>query len=191
MAVDRGVLLRICVSKILILFILMVPRADAEEKKNIPECVRSFDKKVPGLKYLASGLIDPTPDVTALDHLPRDRCGFVDWTRAFEEGMIAPKNSILIRGSLGDTEKGAGEVLIRAKGAVKSDVLFRHDTHTVWLSCSNCHPGIFEKRAGAAAVTMADVWEGRYCGRCHGKVAFPLVDCYRCHSTAKRARGQR
>ena len=32
---------------------------------------------------------------------------------------------------------------------------------------------------------MTNIIEGQFCGVCHGKVAFPLTDCARCHTTMK------
>jgi c(7)-type cytochrome triheme protein len=29
---------------------------------------------------------------------------------------------------------------------------------------------------------MIEIFDGKYCGVCHGKVAFPNLDCQRCHS---------
>jgi hypothetical protein len=29
---------------------------------------------------------------------------------------------------------------------------------------------------------MSDFYEGKFCGACHLKVAFPLLDCQRCHT---------
>jgi len=29
--------------------------------------------------------------------------------------------------------------------------------------------------------------QGQWCGRCHNKIAFPLTDCNRCHSSPKKA----
>ena len=29
---------------------------------------------------------------------------------------------------------------------------------------------------------MAEIYEGKYCGVCHVHVAFPLLDCQRCHT---------
>jgi c(7)-type cytochrome triheme protein len=30
-------------------------------------------------------------------------------------------------------------------------------------------------------MTMDELNDGKYCGVCHGKVAFPLTTCARCH----------
>jgi c(7)-type cytochrome triheme protein len=32
------------------------------------------------------------------------------------------------------------------------------------------------------AITMAKIQAGEYCGACHGKVAFPVEACGRCHA---------
>jgi c(7)-type cytochrome triheme protein len=65
------------------------------------------------------------------------------------------------------------------------DVVYPHLPHTLWLDCRNCHPSIFLMRAGANPVTMAKIFKGEFCGRCHGIVAFPISDCSRCHSRPK------
>jgi hypothetical protein len=28
---------------------------------------------------------------------------------------------------------------------------------------------------------MVEIYSGKYCGVCHGTVAFPLLDCQRCY----------
>ena len=58
---------------------------------------------------------------------------------------------------------------------------------TEWLTCESCHPAIFPYRdiglAGSEdyGITMDQVFEGEYCGKCHGTVAFALDSCNRCH----------
>jgi c(7)-type cytochrome triheme protein len=39
-------------------------------------------------------------------------------------------------------------------------------------------------------MTMVGIAEGKWCGRCHGKVAFPLTDCQRCHVKPKKSAGK-
>ena len=65
-------------------------------------------------------------------------------------------------------------------------VRFPHKAHTQWLDCANCHDKIFKKKAGGNPVNMFAILSGAYCGRCHGAVAFPLTECRRCHSQARR-----
>lgn len=69
------------------------------------------------------------------------------------------------------------------------DVLFPHKAHTRLLDCAACHPAVFnQKKGGNPDMNMIKIISGQYCGTCHGKVAFPLTDCYRCHSQpAKKA----
>ncbi len=59
---------------------------------------------------------------------------------------------------------------------------FAHWVHRIRFRCMACHPNLFEARAGANAVTMADLTAGRACGACHsGGVAFDVLQCSRCH----------
>ena len=69
-----------------------------------------------------------------------------------------------------------------------NDVLFPHKAHTAWLACSNCHTEIFQMKRGANPITMKKINNGEYCGVCHGKVAFPIAGCNRCHSVRKQAK---
>jgi c(7)-type cytochrome triheme protein len=58
--------------------------------------------------------------------------------------------------------------------------------------CKNCHPKIFLPQKGGNPVTMSGVMQGKYCGVCHGKVAFPpSKNCGRCHSVARDSVGLR
>ena len=62
-------------------------------------------------------------------------------------------------------------------------IIFSHRKHTVWNGCELCHPEIFVGvRRGVSQYTMVENFEGKYCGICHLKVAFPLLDCQRCHT---------
>jgi c(7)-type cytochrome triheme protein len=68
-------------------------------------------------------------------------------------------------------------------GIPSFEVVFPHAPHTFWLRCESCHPGIFQMRAGSTPITMGKIFEGEYCGRCHGKVAFPpQMGCPRCYA---------
>jgi len=49
------------------------------------------------------------------------------------------------------------------------------------MSCNSCHIKIFMPLAGSNDLTMSTIVKGQACGVCHGKVAFPLNDCTRCH----------
>jgi len=116
----------------------------------------------------------------ALYFLPKAEQGhYVDWTAALKYGVINPVDSL-------DPNKKTVppidfNVIFKVRGELP-EVVFPHLAHTVWLDCTNCHPKIFVMRAGVNHVTMDAIRQGEFCGQCHGKVAFPLYDCNRCHS---------
>ncbi|MBE7413696.1 MAG: cytochrome c3 family protein [Deltaproteobacteria bacterium] len=127
-----------------------------------------------------------TTEIQALDALPKDPSGEVNWTAAVMGGYINPRGSI---------DPGAEEepildlnIFIEAKVPLMFNVLFPHSIHTYWLSCNNCHPKIFIPEVGANPITMDEIFQGQWCGRCHGKVAFtfwPRDNCVRCHIVKK------
>ena len=127
------------------------------------------------------GIIDPTPQVRPLEYLPKDKYGYVDWVKALKEGLIKPTDSL--PGSPAPPPPTFDdEIILKSKQKFMPDVKFPHDRHNDWLGCAPCHPKIFKEKAGATGITMVAIWRGRYCARCHDKVAFPTRNCYRCHS---------
>ena len=63
------------------------------------------------------------------------------------------------------------------------DTIFSHKIHAEINGCELCHPEIFVGvKKGMTKYTMAEIYDGKYCGACHIKVAFPLIDCQRCHT---------
>ncbi len=116
--------------------------------------------------------------------LPKDKFGLIDWMAIVNEGIIKPRGSI--KPGVPEMPPFDMDVLIKAKGDFVNDVLFPHKAHTYWLKCENCHTGIFIMAKGKNKMTMQGIVEGKWCGRCHGKVAFPLTDCNRCHQTPKQ-----
>lgn len=121
--------------------------------------------------------------------LPKDKYGLVDWAKLVRENIINPKHS------LDQTEDEMPplqmDVLIPAKGDFVNDVIYPHEMHTFWLKCEVCHPQIFVPAKGNNAMSMSEIANGQWCGRCHGKVAFPLTDCNKCHSSPKKAAGKK
>lgn len=124
--------------------------------------------------------------IKALDSLPKDTAGQVNWTAAVVQGLINPKGSL-------DPEAVEEpplnlNIFIEAKVPLMANVVFPHSIHTYWLSCNNCHPKIFIPEAGANPISMDEIFKGQWCGRCHGKVAFtfwPRENCVRCHIVLK------
>ena len=128
------------------------------------------------------------PEALASAALPKDKFGLIDWIALVDQKIIDPKESL---------KPGAPvippfdmNVLIPAKGDFVNDVLFPHKAHTYWLKCENCHTGIFIMAKGKNNMTMQGITKGKWCGRCHGKVSFPLTDCARCHNSPKKGSGQ-
>ncbi|MET0071212.1 MAG: c(7)-type cytochrome triheme domain-containing protein [Candidatus Thiodiazotropha sp.] len=119
----------------------------------------------------------------AFTNLPKAKTGNkVDWVKAVESGKINPRHDIYdpgIKPMVMDLN-----IIMQVKGSMP-DVVFPHRQHTRWLDCSNCHPAIFIPQSGANKMSMADNLLGQKCGVCHGKVAFPLSACTKCHSNKK------
>lgn len=102
-----------------------------------------------------------------------------DWVKALADGVVAPKPSpdpLVLR----EPVLPLDVELVPADDPTYK-VLFRHEPHTAWLSCGNCHPAIFQAKQGADPITMDAITNGQYCGVCHGKVAFSADACARCH----------
>ncbi len=117
---------------------------------------------------------------------PRERFGNgIDWERAEAEGYI--KLTDIIEGVSVKRKPMTiqKDFTINTKVQGMPDIIFSHTKHTVWSGCELCHPDIFiGVKKGLTKYTMSDLYEGKYCGACHIKVAFPLIDCQRCHSKA-------
>jgi c(7)-type cytochrome triheme protein len=142
-------------------------------------------------KLAEDGIHDPTNDAIqilqepgeAMVDFPMDRRGKVDWVKAIRSGKIHPRKS-----RSGD-EYGGKEIMlemdmdiIMKQTANMPYVRFPHLAHTQWLACSNCHFEIFIPRYEGNSVSMEKILKGKFCGRCHDKVAFSLWTCERCHS---------
>jgi c(7)-type cytochrome triheme protein len=122
------------------------------------------------------------PHPLAFAFLPQTDQGYVDWVAAVDFGVIRPIDSLDAKAKT--LEPMDFNVIFPVKGDLP-DVVYPHYGHTLWLDCKNCHPNIFVMRAGTNHVTMEGIAKGEFCGRCHGKVAFSLADCNRCHSRPK------
>jgi len=120
--------------------------------------------------------------------LPKQKLGNgVDWEKAEEKGLIKPVDyleGISIKRSSLAAQK---DFSIESKGPWMSDVIFSHKKHAVWNGCEVCHPEIFPSvKKGTVKYTMFEIDSGEYCGVCHDKVAFPILDCQRCHTKPVR-----
>lgn len=139
----------------------------------------------------ADGIHDPLGEAVhilqkpyeAMSGFPRDNQGIVDWVKVLDMRLINPRKSV----------DGEGEMfpvdfdIIFKNTSSMPHVRFPHREHTEWLTCANCHPAIFIPQKGSNPVSMSEIIEGKYCGVCHGKVAFPpTTNCGRCHSVANK-----
>lgn len=129
------------------------------------------------------------PDPAALEKayaafardLPRDRFGGVDWEKAEAAGKITPADHLEGVSIRRDPLKNQREITLQSKGTWMNDVLFSHPKHARWNGCEVCHPEIYPAASGGARASMLAITGGESCGACHDKVAFPLVDCEKCH----------
>ena len=108
-----------------------------------------------------------------------DKKQYVNWMDVLRKKLISPRADL--------TGKATMEVLdldiIMKNTKAMPYVKFPHNSHTMWLACSNCHEQIFVRKAGANQIDMAKIFRGQYCGVCHDKVAFSMFfSCETCHS---------
>ena len=145
-------------------------------------------------KKILEGLHYPYENYAKIyETLPRDEENKVDWERAVKEELINPLPSI--------DENSSEEILFDLRVVIKfsdmliKDVVFSHAIHTYWLDCRSCHPKIFKPEIAANRMTMKEIQAGKYCGKCHGMVAFPTnvidapnfrANCLRCHRAERR-----
>lgn len=123
-----------------------------------------------------------------IEGLPKQMVGNgVDWEEAETKGLIRPSDfleGVSIRRTPLKMER---DVSIGSRGSWMSDVVFSHKKHAIWNGCEVCHPEIFPStKQGAVKFSMYQISTGEYCGVCHNKVAFPLIDCQRCHMRPAR-----
>lgn len=147
------------------------PNRMAKQQRPFVEDRSNLDFTNPGVALLQSPR-------EAMGEFPVDRFGGIDWVEALRGKNITPRASV----------SGAADMAVKTEGVVMPNtrsmpfVMFPHQQHTQWLDCTNCHPVPFEKRAGGHSITMNSIMRGEDCGLCHGKVAFSIMECERCHN---------
>ena len=124
----------------------------------------------------------------AMKDFPRDNAGIINWVKVLNQDLIEPRQSLT-----GEQEMYSVDfdIIFKNTGSMPN-VRFPHLPHTQWLTCANCHPAIFLPQKGGNPITMSAIIQGKYCGVCHGKVAFPpTMNCGRCHSVPRETPGLR
>jgi c(7)-type cytochrome triheme protein len=117
-----------------------------------------------------------------LPKLPKDKSGKPDWVQALNKKLISPKPGTSPKAK--DQAPFNLNVDLVPKGMPAMKVVFSHKYHTQWLGCPNCHPALFKMKKGADDIKMAQLYAGKSCGVCHGKVAFAVpTGCARCHKS--------
>jgi c(7)-type cytochrome triheme protein len=121
--------------------------------------------------------------------LPRDALGGVDWEKAEASWAVRPRDFLEGVSIPRKPLENKREIAIASKATWMTDVLFSHPKHAVWMGCEVCHPEIFPStRGGQVRYSMLQINNGEACGVCHTKVAFPIADCKRCHTTPVQPR---
>lgn len=118
-------------------------------------------------------------------NFPRERFGNgIDWEKAENEGKLKLKDYIegisMKRKPLAIPQ----DTQVKSQISDMPDIIFSHKKHAVWSGCELCHPDIFGVKKGGTVYNMEEIFNGKYCGVCHDKVAFPNIDCQRCHTKA-------
>ncbi|MBI5070859.1 MAG: hypothetical protein HZB56_21775 [Deltaproteobacteria bacterium] len=129
--------------------------------------------------------VTPEVDFTAFTRgLPRGRFGNgVDWEQAEEQGLIRPADHLEGVSIARKPMTAQKDFALSPKLVEMPEIVFSHKKHTVWNGCELCHPDIFVGvKRGSTRYSMAEIFEGKYCGVCHATVAFPTTDCQRCHT---------
>ncbi len=129
--------------------------------------------------------VAPEVDFAAFTRkLPRGRFGNgVDWEKAEEEGLIRPVDQLPGVSIARQPMTAQKDFALSPRLVEMPEIIFSHKKHTVWNGCELCHPDIFVGvKRGATRYTMAEIFDGKYCGVCHLSVAFPTADCQRCHA---------
>ena len=107
----------------------------------------------------------------------------INWEEAEAKGLIKLVDFLegvsIQRPSL----KAQKDFSVEVKASWIGEVIFSHKKHAVWNGCEVCHPEIFPSvQKGTVKFSMFEIAEGQYCGVCHDKVAFSLLECQRCHT---------
>jgi len=115
---------------------------------------------------------------------PKERFGNgINWEKAESDGFIKLTDYLEGVSIKRKTMKVQKDFTLNPKVEGMPDIVFSHAKHTVWNGCEVCHPEIFVGvKKGATKYSMVEIYDGKYCGVCHLKVAFPVLDCQRCHT---------
>jgi c(7)-type cytochrome triheme protein len=123
-------------------------------------------------------IIDLQEPSAGLGSFPLDRRGDVDWVKAMDLGVIKPLVDISGKSKMMTLDM---DILFKNTDQMPW-VKFQHLSHTTLMVCSSCHPAVFIQKKGANNLSMDSILAGEQCGVCHGRAAFALWTCERCHN---------
>ncbi len=114
---------------------------------------------------------------------PKARFGNkIDWLKAEEAGLIKLQDELEGGFIKAEDFKVPDDIELNTTDAEMPDILFSHEKHAIWNGCELCHPQIFHIKKSSTVFDMQEIFDGKYCGACHGKVAFTSMDCHLCHT---------
>jgi c(7)-type cytochrome triheme protein len=164
-------------------------RMTYEGRKVFAACASEYTREEYGTRCVRCHELEPSSKkIDAfygfVEKMPRETFGNgINWEKAEEQGLIKPADYIEGVSVKKGQMKVNPDFALKAKVEGMPDIIFSHSKHTVWNGCELCHPSIFVGiKKGITKYTMIELFEGKYCGVCHVKVAFPMTNCQRCHS---------
>ncbi len=104
----------------------------------------------------------------------------INWSKAIKIKKITPKQTIFDEPY--NPMPFNKKLSLEAEWSLVPPAYFSHEEHNYWLDCANCHPDIFNiQKKTTKHFSMVYILDGKFCGACHLKVAFPIDDCRGCH----------
>lgn len=151
--------------------------------------VKSSDSKEPDTSNcdrchsLGKGIQPKRDFYEFVKNFPPSRFGNrVDWLKAEEKGYVKLQDYLKGISIRRDKLNVPQEIVMDADFAEMPDIIFSHEKHAVWNGCELCHPQIFNIKKTSTVFSMQEIFDGKFCGACHGKVAFTNMDCQLCHA---------
>lgn len=106
----------------------------------------------------------------------------IDWMATESAGQIKLIDFLEGVSEKEPAMKNKRDLSITSRDLWVQPITFSHEKHSLWGGCELCHPEIFPPaHTERAPYSMFANINGRFCGACHGKVAFPLNNCSGCH----------
>ncbi len=102
--------------------------------------------------------------------------GIISLTVLFIASVFAGVAMSVPAGKTVDLSEGGGAIIFDGSVHAKKKI-----------KCKDCHPVPFAQERGKTEMTMGDIAEGKFCGKCHsGKRAFAAdsdkeENCTKCH----------